>query len=128
MALVMKKKIVERESIDQSALMAWARGSSNKWPELKLLYAIPNGRGTHIVTRLKMIREGILSGIPDLCLPVARGGIHALYIEMKSKGQKANPRQVEVHGLLESEGNVVFVCDSPERAKGVLVNYLRLKK
>ena len=139
-----KKPSVERESADQAAVIAWARGSSNKWPELKLLYAIPNGRAVHIVTRMKMLREGGLPGMPDLCLPVARvelkptnlfGGVipspetyHALYIEMKSKGKKAEVHQVEIHNLLEDQGNLVFVCVTPDLAIRTLEWYVKLPK
>ena len=129
----LKHKPVQREAADQAAVVAWARGSCGKYPEFRLIYAIPNGRAVHIVTRLKMIREGGLSGVPDLCLPVARWTnkmtfSHALYIDMKALGKKAEAHQKVIHALLEGEGNLVCVCDTPESAIKLLEWYVRLPK
>ena len=50
-------------------------------------------------------REG---GVPDLCLPVARGGFHGLYIELKrQKGSKTSDDQKAWLSNLEKQGYFV---------------------
>ena len=68
---------VPTESEEQQTLFSWATMQSGRYPELRLLYHIPNGgsRGKAEAGRFKA--EGVKSGVPDLCLPVARGAYHA---------------------------------------------------
>lgn len=70
----------------QCTLIHWARLNARNIPELKLLHAIPNGIKTSIGVAAKAKREGMTKGVPDLHLPVPRGGYHGLWIEMKKPG------------------------------------------
>jgi hypothetical protein len=123
-----RPKPVQHESAEQCAVIAWARYHEKKWPELRLLYAIPNGHGVHIAIRQKMIREGLLTGIPDLCLPVARGDGHALYIELKWGKNKLSPEQKAVGMMLADANNFVFVAYNHEQACQILVDYITGKE
>lgn len=51
-----------------------------------LLYAIPNGGSRYKLEAVKMKREGVTAGVPDLHLevPSADGMYSSLYIEMKT--------------------------------------------
>jgi len=57
-----------------------------------------------------MKREGILKGIPDLCIPEASKVFNSLYIEMKFGKNKPSKEQVEVIEKLKLSGNCVNVC------------------
>ena len=61
-------------------LCHWNQGN---YPDLKRIYAIPNGGNRNIVTAKNLKDEGVRSGVPDLCLPVARGGFFGWYGELK---------------------------------------------
>lgn len=112
----------ESEHWHQCELIQWARASGI--PELDLLYAIPNGARTAIKTAVKLKAEGLKRGIPDLCLPVARGGYHALYVEMKAlKGSLSKDQKLVIGGLIE-QGNRVVVCKGWEAAKTTILDYL----
>ena len=65
----------------QTCVMEWAEGQLIQHPELKMLYAIPNGGARNAITGALLKAEGVKPGVPDLCLPVARGKYHGLYIE-----------------------------------------------
>ena len=69
----------------QKAVIEWAEVKSGQYPELRLLYAIPNGGHRHKAVAAKLKAEGVKPGVPDLCLPVRRGEYSGLYIEMKAK-------------------------------------------
>ena len=48
-----------------------------------LIYAIPNGGQRNVIVASKLKAEGVLSGVPDLHIPIAKKGFHGLYIELK---------------------------------------------
>jgi len=114
------------EHDEQVALFRWARLSEGRWPELALLFAIPNGGKRHIAVARKLKTEGVKAGVPDICLPVARGGYHALYIELKHGRNKATPAQLEWLGALRRAGNRVEIAYEFEGAKAVIEEYMEL--
>ncbi len=94
----------EREHIEQCALIDWAKLNSARAPELALLFAIPNGGDRHPAVAAKLQAEGVQSGVPDLCLPVARQGYHGMYIELKAPGGAASEAQEEWIAALRAQG------------------------
>ena len=119
------------EHDEQVALIEWAQSQINIYPELQLLYAVPNQGGSGraaIIRGQKMKREGMRKGVPDLCLPISRGNFLTLYIEMKDVGSKGrlSPEQTLWVSLLSEAGHNVQVCHGFEEAMNTLINYLRL--
>lgn len=80
---------VPTEDEEQIALFRWAAMMEWKYPQLRRLYHIPNG-GKRTKAEAGIFKAmGVKSGVPDVHLPVARGGYHGLYIEMKrTKGAR----------------------------------------
>jgi len=124
----------------QCAVIAWAAMQTSVMPGLRWLYAIPNGAffggemktlkgGRKIpmgaIRMAKLKREGLRTGVPDLCLPVARGGFHGLYIEMKAgdAGTLSDDQETWLTGL-RAEGHAAVVCRSAEEAINTLRRYL----
>ncbi|MBU0991826.1 MAG: VRR-NUC domain-containing protein, partial [Proteobacteria bacterium] len=73
------------EHMEQVLLVNMALKHEKEIPELKLLYAIPNGGQRHKAIAQKLKMEGVKKGVPDLCLPVAKKPYNGLYIEMKRR-------------------------------------------
>jgi len=113
------------EHHDQVALFRWAGHQQRRLPELSLLFAIPNGGHRHPATAAKLKAEGVKAGVPDLCLPVARGEYHGLWIELKAGRNKPTPPQVQWHMRLSQQDYRVAVCYSWEAARDVIEEYLR---
>ena len=67
---------VPTESVEQQCLFRWAAFQSGRFPELALLYHVPNGGSRKKAEAGRFRAEGVKAGVPDLCLPVARGGFH----------------------------------------------------
>lgn len=89
-----RRKPIPHEGNEQEALFRWAAFVRGRFPEIDLLYHIPNGGSRNRLEAANLKRQGVKSGVPDLCLPVARGKYHGLYIEMKY-GKKQDFRKTK---------------------------------
>lgn len=108
----------------QVAIVTRSLALAGTHPSILLLHAIPNGdfRGWGVGVKLKA--EGVIPGIPDLCMPVARGGFHGLYLELKKGGSKVREEQWEVMEALHAEGFFVRVTNHLATALDIIENYL----
>ena len=116
------------ESQEQQALFQWAELNKNKYPELGLMFHIPNGGKRNITTAVRLKKEGVKSGIPDIFLPTARGNYHGLFIEMKAGKNPETANQLRWIAELTLEGYKATTCRGWERAKDVILDYLRLSE
>lgn len=118
----------------QVALFNWARMHEKAYPELRLMYAIPNGGHRNRITAAKLKAEGVKSGVPDVCLPVARQGFHALYIELKrprtarQRAGTVSDAQSDMLDMLNQEQNLAVVCYGWEEAASAIIYYLGVMK
>lgn len=117
-----EQKLTERQQ--QQRVVKWAQEHEADFPELKLLYHVPNERKCSPQQGRQMKLMGVRSGVPDLCLPVARAGFHGLYIEMKSEKGKVSENQKFWIENLTAQGFQTAVCHSWLEAVQVLENYL----
>ena len=72
--------------------------------------------------------EGILSGLPDYCLPVPRGRYNGFFLELKRHGKTPEKRQREVMDMLRSYGHSVWWADSLQKAIIALQRYCDLEE
>ena len=63
-------------------------------------------------------RMGVKKGVPDLCLPVQRGGYAGLYLEMKRPGGHVREEQHWWLEHLDTQGYCTAVCYGWEQARG----------
>ena len=96
-----------------------------RFPELELLMHIPNGEKRDKRTAAKLKRMLVRPGVPDFCLPLARGGHSSLWIELKDKGGRLSKEQKEMHERLRGRGALVAVCYSGEEVLREIFNYLQ---
>lgn len=112
------------ESDEQKALFEWA--ALGQYPDLALMYHIPNGGLRSKATASKLKAEGVKPGVPDICLPVPRKGYHALYIELKRRyGGRVSADQRFWIDELNLQGNFAVVCQGWSEARKVIEYYLR---
>lgn len=119
---------VKSEHSEQSAVIEWKNWRTAMYPELELLYAIPNAGKRSKITGAIMKREGLMAGVPDLCLPVARKGFNALYIEMKVGKNKTTELQRDWIEKLKKHNNRVEICYGSSEAINVISDYLDIKQ
>lgn len=82
------------EHDEQVKLFQWAAHRLGVYPELALMFAIPNAGERRGSQGGWMVAEGLKRGVPDVCLPVARGGYHGLFLELKHGRNKATVEQL----------------------------------
>lgn len=117
---------VASESVEQMNLFRWAMFEEGKYPELALMYHIPNGGKRNITTAKRLKAEGVKAGVPDIHLPVPRHGYHGLYIELKKlKGGKTTENQDRWIEALNAQGYYAVVCKGWEEASKAILRYLK---
>ena len=116
---------IPTEDEEQAAVFEWADLSAGRWPELRLLFHVPNGGLRNKVTAARMKMLGVKAGVPDLFLPAARGEWNGLFIEMKRrKGGKLSPLQVDWIEALGRQGYKTVVCLGADAAIAAIEDYL----
>jgi hypothetical protein len=136
----MAKAKVRTEHEEQTILMGWVYLTTAMQTDiikknvLRWTHAIPNGFYRSPAARAKGQREGVKSGILDICVPAPElklgvrnsGGYNGLYIELKRKGEKARPTQVEFMDYLELVHYRSSLCFTWMDAAKVIVDHLDL--
>lgn len=101
---------------------------TGNYPELALMFHIPNGGSRNKIEATHLKAQGVKAGVPDICLPVPRGKYHGLYIELKYGKNKPTAAQLCWLGNLEMQGYAVAICWGWEKAAEVIINYLKKEK
>lgn len=92
-----------------------------------VIYATPNGGYRNAIEAKRLRAEGVTSGIPDLCIAVARKGYHGFYIELKNgKYSYASETQKKMMEKLDSEGYKVALCHSFDEYKKEVDSYMSI--
>ena len=121
----MYKNLKEGEDTEQMSVMDWANVNLRQYPELELLHHIPNGGKRNVKEAARFKAMGVKSGVPDLCLPVPRGGYAGMYIEMKYGKNKPTNNQNNWITKLQQQGYCVTVCYSGKEAADIIEGYLK---
>lgn len=115
------------EEIEQISLFRWAEFAGNKYPELKLMYHVPNEGKRSALTGSRLKQAGLKPGVPDIVLPVARGGYIGLYIELKYGSNKTTENQKDWLRDLCDQNHLTAVCYGWEQAKDLIESYMKLE-
>ena len=127
MAAVANDHLIPSEDEEQMLIFAWRDVAMNTMPDLEYLFAVPNGGKRSITTAKRMKATGTMAGVPDMCLPVAKGGYFGLWIELKRvKGGKVSVEQARWLKALDRAGYYACVCHGADEAINVIRKYLRM--
>lgn len=113
------------EDAAQAEVIRWARMREKTAPELELLYHVPNGGNRGMLEAKRLKAQGVLPGVPDLHLPIARGKFIGLWVEMKSPTGVLSKDQKTVGDALRKQRHRVEVCRSVVEAISVIESYLK---
>lgn len=119
-------KDVASEAQEQRALFQWIAYNAGKWPELRLCFHVPNGGSRNPLEAHNLKLQGVRPGVPDIMLPVPRGGFHGLFIELKRcKGGRVSEDQQIWIDRLNRLGYRAVICRGWDAARAEIELYLR---
>ncbi len=116
------------EDAEQEKVVCWAKLMSNAYPDLELLYHVPNGGSRNKAEASKLRRMGVRAGVPDLVLPVPRAGYAGLYIELKVGENRPSNSQKDWLEKLTIQGYQALVCYGGNEAIRALQQYITASK
>ena len=120
MVVDLKRKRKSIEHIDQVKVVQHFRAF---YPDI-IIAAIPNGGDRTASERVRLHSEGVLAGMPDLCVLEAKNGFHALFVEMKTKAGVVSAKQSAVGLQLNAKGYRSVVARSAADAIKTIEDYL----
>lgn len=118
------------EEAEQTALFCWAAMNFEHCPELRLMFAIPNGGKRDPVTAAKLKAQGVRAGVPDVLLPVPRPGpghwYAGLFIELKKLkgGNLRDANQIAWASGLIAQGYAHHLVRGGANAAGIIMAYM----
>lgn len=112
------------EAQHQRNVIVWSQIHRDEYPELALLFHIPNGGTRDPVEAAHLKAQGVRRGTPDLCLPVARRGYHSLWLEMKTPHGRVSSDQTWWKDKLTEQGAVAVIAYGWEAAVDAIKWYL----
>lgn len=120
---------IDREGNEQAAYFHYLRVRHPL--AFELAYHTPNGGsrkgGAREGARLKA--QGVRAGVPDVCIPIARGGYFGLYIEFKATpphDSRVSPSQKEWLKKLSDQNYKAVLCKGFDAIKAETERYLAL--
>lgn len=120
------QKRIRHERDDQKNLVKWFY---LQYPK-EIIISIPNDLVRTCVQARNATYQGLVSGVPDLFIPIARNGFHGLWIEMKRMGAPGHrkgivsERQAKMLEYLSNKNYRTSVCFGFESAKLEIETYL----
>jgi hypothetical protein len=128
---VKPKKKRQPEADEQKALFKWASLQEWKYPQLKLMFAIPNGGSRHPIEAKNLKLQGVKAGVPDIFLPAPKRDsttkeitCAGLWLEMKAEKGKLQDNQKEWLYALNGQDYYATVAYSAEEAIKIIIEYL----
>lgn len=122
-------KLLPSEGQEQATLFSWAKMMDRLYPELRLMFHVPNGGGRSKAEAGRFKMEGVKAGVPDIFLPVPRGNYHGMFIEMKKrKGGKVSAEQKVWISELNAQGYYAVVAFGWDEASSCIIDYLEIGK
>ena len=91
-----------------------------------LIFSIPNGAHTTTKNRVRLSKEGLLAGAPDLAIMEPRHGFHGLFIELKTEDGVVSTAQNDVMQQLHQRNYLCYVARHHDTAIKIIEDYLRV--
>ena len=114
------------EDDEQATVIHWARLMGQKHPALRWLLHIPNGGSRNPQEAARLKAQGVLPGVADLFLPVARRDFHGCWLEMKTEEGRVSPEQKAFLADMTAAGYFAQVVRGSEEAIRTLQWYLEV--
>jgi len=104
------------EASIQKHLILWARNHANSL--LHEIFHIPNGEKRCGNTGYHLKKQGVVAGVPDLCLPLPDGS--CAWVELKPKKGRLSKTQKKLHARWKMLNQKIYVAYGFEHAQEIL--------
>ena len=108
----------------QESCIKWIEYQYPSWLKEGRIYHSPNGERRDAITGAKLKRMGVVPGVPDLFIRIARHGYHGLYIELKTKKGRLSDKQRQFADSAVADGYKFVVVRSLDEFMKVVKTYL----
>lgn len=116
-----KNRYIPKEAEEQETFFEWC--AMHK--ELRWVHAIPNGGSRHPAEARHLKAQGVKRGVSDIFVPIARNGLHGLYIEMKRrKGGRVSDEQRRFIRDMVAQGYGATICFGADDAIDAVKEYM----
>jgi len=113
----------KRKSIEHAEQVKLVQRVRAFYPDV-LIAAIPNGGDRSASERVRLHGEGVLAGMPDLCVLWRSKGFGGLFVEMKTKVGVVSKEQGCIAKQLNSEGYLCVIARSAAEGFKIIEEYL----
>lgn len=126
------------EDDNQEEVIRWCELNKTKYPQLDMIFAIPNGGRRNVREAVRLKRQGVKAGVPDLFLACTScsysdrikkysfSDFNGLFIEMKAGKNKPTKSQSDWHIKLKDFGYRIIIAYSWTEAVNEIIDYLGL--
>lgn len=115
--------MVARLSIEHKEQVKLVQRVRAFYPDV-LIASIPNGGNRSASERVRLHAEGVLAGMPDLCVLKQSKGFGGLFVEMKTKTGVVSKEQSCIAKQLNSEGYLCVIARSADEGFKFIEEYL----
>ena len=115
--------MVARLSIEHKEQVKLVQRVRAFYPDV-LIASIPNGGNRSASERVRLHAEGVLAGMPDLCILKQSKGFGGLFVEMKTKIGVVSKEQSCIAKQLNSEGYLCVIARSSAEGFKIIEEYL----
>ena len=121
------------EHDQQVYVIQWCQMHETQYPELSMIFAVPNAGKRSIGAARYYLAEGLKSGVPDIILPIPRDSDFiedehpGLAIEMKDGKNKTTDNQKWWLERLTHYGWKTLVAYSADEAINAIKKYLNME-
>ena len=115
--------VKRKKSIEHTEQVKLVQRVRAFYPDV-LIAAIPNGGDRTASERVRLHQEGVMAGMPDLCVLEACGGFHGLFIEMKTATGRQSNDQKALQLTLNAKGYLCVVARSADEGFETIKRYL----
>jgi hypothetical protein len=112
-----------RQSIEHKEQVKLVQRVRAFYPDV-IIAAIPNGGNRTPSERVRLHAEGVLAGMPDLCVLKRSKGFGGLFVEMKTKIGVVSKEQGCLAKQLNDEGYLCVIARSADEGFKIIEEYL----
>lgn len=125
-AKVQALKQITEEQLQQQVFELF-RIAAKTDPRYELIFAVPNQRAG-MMAGLRMKAQGQKKGVSDIVIACPAGKHHGAFLELKRKGGKASPEQIEWIKRTAERGyySLIIETDNPLEVFNVVKTYFLL--